>query len=388
MAPEQLRGKPADARTDVYALGAILFELLTHTSLHEHRGAGRSDAADRILLAEQKANVPPELCALWRKATARDPADRHPSARELADAIESFLSGDRDLASRRALVERHLATAREIRAVQPETEDARSRALAEVGRAIALDPNDGDAMRMLVELLSEPPAKAPPEVLAELERANYKSRLFGLRRAILMYTLPTLFFFLPALVLMGVKSVFCTVLCLGSFLVAGAVAALSHRKNEITDRVPWVTIASSLAMATSAVLCGIYVLFPTFVVGNTICHVVAGRRQQRRMIISIGALALLVPVALELFGLVPSSHSFQGGSLVITSHTFDFREPLAPIFLVLTSLGFLVFTARYLGHFCDVLGRAEIHRLSQLWQLRQLVPERVRKATSEPPPSE
>jgi hypothetical protein len=240
---------------------------------------------------------------------------------------------------------------------------------------------------VLVELLSTPPQESPPEVIHELERADHHTRRIGLKRAALLYTLPVILFFLPAGLWMGLKNVPDAAFTFGCFLAAGAVAAFSYRKQEIAHRVPWVTVASSIAIASAAVLTGVYVLLPTLVVANTMCHAITGRRAHRSMIMAMGALALLVPVALELLGIVPASHAIVNGALVVTSRVFELREPLTPLFLVIVNVGLVIFTARYVGHYREALASAELRHLSQLWQLRQLVPERVRSATTDPPPS-
>src|SRR6185295_4164481 len=104
-------------------------------------------------------DVPPELERSCVRATALDPLDRHASARELADDVEAYLSGDRDLELRRSLAAAHVARAREVASAETTLAD-RATALEAVGRALALDPDDRNALALLVGFLTKPPARA------------------------------------------------------------------------------------------------------------------------------------------------------------------------------------------------------------------------------------
>ncbi|HSS01573.1 MAG TPA: hypothetical protein VLM79_31155, partial [Kofleriaceae bacterium] len=94
-APERLRGGAGDRRTDVFALGAVLWEVLAHERLFD----GSDDAAVKRAVLERaipapselNANVPAELDAICKRALARDPADRYQSARVMAAEIDAVL---------------------------------------------------------------------------------------------------------------------------------------------------------------------------------------------------------------------------------------------------------------------------------------------------------
>ena len=99
MAPEQARGEAVDRRTDVYALGALLFHVLAGrppSPSHEEitrAGTERARHAREHTSAGELAGVPADLDAIVRKAMAEDPADRYPSARELASELRRFQAG-------------------------------------------------------------------------------------------------------------------------------------------------------------------------------------------------------------------------------------------------------------------------------------------------------
>src|SRR4029077_14849293 len=99
--------------TDVYALGAILFEVLSLQPL-EPKPSFKPAAPDTVPVADARVrqrapdlDVPPELEAICVKATAARPEDRFGSAREICEAIDRYLAGERDEEGRRAAANAH-----------------------------------------------------------------------------------------------------------------------------------------------------------------------------------------------------------------------------------------------------------------------------------------
>ncbi|PZN13459.1 MAG: Stk1 family PASTA domain-containing Ser/Thr kinase [Bacillota bacterium] len=97
-APEQARGLPASERSDLYAVGVILFEMLTGRLPFE----GDSPVAVAMQHLEQEPPrpsalnpaVPAALEAIVLKALAKDPARRYPSAAAMREDLERFLAGE------------------------------------------------------------------------------------------------------------------------------------------------------------------------------------------------------------------------------------------------------------------------------------------------------
>lgn len=97
MAPEQASGKPVDERADVYALGALLYELLAGAP--PYPGRQLQVVLDRVLrgppkpLVEQDPAIPTELVTIVDKAMSRNRRERYATARELADDLKRFQTG-------------------------------------------------------------------------------------------------------------------------------------------------------------------------------------------------------------------------------------------------------------------------------------------------------
>ncbi len=97
MPPEQARGDAADERSDVYALGALLYHVLAGVSPYD--GASGEDALARVIAGPPSAvsaiepRVPAELATIVAKAMARTPSERYASAAEMAADLKRFAAG-------------------------------------------------------------------------------------------------------------------------------------------------------------------------------------------------------------------------------------------------------------------------------------------------------
>jgi eukaryotic-like serine/threonine-protein kinase len=98
MAPEQLLGKTdaVDARTDVFLLGGVLFDILTGAAPNEGKSvlaAARWDGARNFTPRDLWQRLPPELCRIAARALAGKPEQRYQTVTDLRDELEQFLKG-------------------------------------------------------------------------------------------------------------------------------------------------------------------------------------------------------------------------------------------------------------------------------------------------------
>jgi eukaryotic-like serine/threonine-protein kinase len=94
MAPEQLRGKPADARSDIWALGVVLYEMAG--GVRPFGGKTGYELSSAILNHTPNplpAEVPPPMAAVIERCLAKDPGQRYQRAGEVRSALETVRAG-------------------------------------------------------------------------------------------------------------------------------------------------------------------------------------------------------------------------------------------------------------------------------------------------------
>jgi Tol biopolymer transport system component len=98
MSPEQVRGARVDARTDIFALGAVLYEMLTGRRAFQRETAAETMTAilkeDAAELSSSGRQVPMALDRLVQRCLEKSVDERLQSARDLAIALEAFSGGD------------------------------------------------------------------------------------------------------------------------------------------------------------------------------------------------------------------------------------------------------------------------------------------------------
>lgn len=386
MAPEQAKGEEEiDHRADIYALGCILFELVCLEPLHR----GNSVPAllsSTVMGAEARAearghtDVPPELEAAWLGAIGLEPVDRFASARELAQAVERYLDGDRDTARRRELAGQHLETARGL--LLPDGEgavaaSARAGALRELGRAVALDPENAEALDMLAHVLIEAPEEMPAEAEAQYEEARDHARRSAFRggtlRVVLWLT------FVPLVVWMGIRSWPLAGSIIGFMALSAAAFFWVSRRSAIRDvHTATLLLVSSVTIALMSVVFGPFILVPGLAATNALFFCVYASNTRRIWVVSASVAAVVLPFLLEL-GAVPDSYGFGEGLLLVLPRGVAF-PPLPTTTTLLVSSVFMVIIPAFLaGRLRDALASAERRLFLQAWHLSQLVPKEARQ---------
>ena len=170
MSPEQAKGKPVDRRTDIWALGCILYEMLA--GRRPFQGEGVSEVLAAVIMApiafeELPTSLPRRVDQLVRRCLDRDPKRRLRDAGEARIVVEDALAGKQD----------------ETVPAAPAAEGPASKTkviLSIVGAAIAGALATGIAFRALTPMPHEPPLRRFEIVAKGPFKSDNLSRLVSL----------------------------------------------------------------------------------------------------------------------------------------------------------------------------------------------------------------
>ena len=377
MAPEQMRGEDVGTAADVYALGSILFEILTGAPLHP---LGKDAFASTLATgsrspAERYPDKPiaPELATACSDALADDPAQR-PTARVLAERVQQYLDGDRDLDHRRRLAAEQLAAARAAL-----ESGSRADAIHRAGRALALDPESLEAAELVTALIVEPPAVPPPELERELQGEEGVLERDNIRRGARAYL--AVWVVVPLLPLLHVAS---WALLAGTVAASTAMAGVAWWSLRRGSTPLIASLVGNLLLVTMfSRIAGPFVMTPLLVCGVMLA-IGANRAVDHRPWIPMTwlVIASLVPILLEVVGVLAPTWRIQADGLLSHGTIFDQRTSTDAVGVTIGTLALSIVVGRFI--LMLTRSRRDSQRKTQIqaWHLKQLLPREARRTRS------
>ncbi len=374
MAPEQIQrvgdtGRPAD----IYALGAILFEILAGEPLHP-RGATAvaSTVGNEVNPSPAKRRpdraVPPELDALCLSMVAMEPTTR-PNARRVAERVQAFLDGDRDVARRRTMAVDLVWVARNA------MNDGQSAdAMRSAGRALALDPESHEAAEIVTTLMLQPPKVPPPEVKEAMRAVDAQGVSKHARTAVLSYLV--LAAFLPIANWNGIRdwNIILAIVGICTLLGAAALGIVMRPRVSMAGLVVY-ALGNAALMALLARAMSPWTFVPAItciIIMSMMAYPQLAARPWILITIFVAGFSLMV--GLEVRGVIAAGWEFRDGGLLISGLALTITRDSTMVLMFAASIATIVVAGVQASATYRNGRRAQTQLAMQAWHLQQLLP--------------
>lgn len=378
MSPEHARGGafvvPA---SDVFALGAILFELLTGKRLNPGRGGSEAMLLALLPVAErarerlESSQVPDGLRALVLGATHFDIEER-PTAAQLAESVERLVSVEGQRKERQRRARRYERQAFAL--LDGGGEAGAMAALRILNRADALAPAHSKAAELLAELVSQADTLGLHGSSVGLQARLQQHRQKGITSSVLIM-IPAAITLATLTWLAGGPRWSLVPTLVGTSLLT-TLLVYAQRRGSVPS---WhYTVSGLVGGSAAASLCvvgGPLVLVPVCVLAHFALLLTNARADAkvrfRQAVLAVSC--VLVPFLLQLVGVLPTSYVFEGGGMRIRPIGFELSGVALWGFVGVASALLMSLTVLALARSARSLTQAERKLFAQRWILGSML---------------
>jgi eukaryotic-like serine/threonine-protein kinase len=249
-------------------------------------------------------------------------------------------------------------------------EPARETALREVGRALALDPENETALATFVELLTSAPKVVPREVVEEDAVAIRRRLRMGGIAAACLYGYITVNAITT--LSLGVRNVFVFTICHVGWAIALAlsIAAAVRPSYKLLTAMLVTGVTTSVYLTN---VYGPYLIVPMLLGVHAALFALVREWQLRLLGLVVTCIGWTVSIFGERLGLFPKVLGFEGGNLVMRSPVIDLPEGMMTFFMYSAVLVMILAPALVIGSLRAASAKNELAARVQAWQLRKLI---------------